>query len=269
MNKMNIQFLQKKMCLRGLIGIKSTGGISPVADDLKITGVSGFLQPGKRRLSLLILIYICYFLISAFYYTTQSSYAAEKSVVPSYGSGPVELIAFTDYSSESCQDIENDLEQIYEKLLKLGEVKITFVDLPGKNNTGSNPSGPLFTKYFLYAAGAETDYANTIQARKFIFRMAKHRSITEQAIEKTFKIQGIAFRIYNYKPVLNEWKAIATKYNCSTTPTYILKLTRKDVRRYTQPDQIRKLLIPELQKLAEKEKTFHAAPQIKDKKNKK
>ena len=179
-------------------------------------------------------------------------YAAEKSKVSSYGSGPVELIIFTDYFCEPCQSLEKELDVVQDKLLAKGEVKLTFVDIPIPGNLSS----PLFTKYFLYAAQAETGYANAVQARKFIFKMVGQNSITDGAIEKTFKTGGIAFKIFNYKPILAEFKILIRKYNVNKAPTYILKYSQKDVRKFTDPEQIRKVLLPELQALTQKEKSI-------------
>lgn len=199
--------------------------------------------------ALLIPVYI--FMSFSFTVFSTSLYAAEKSKLPSYGSGPVELIIFTDYFCEPCQGLEKELEAIQDKLLAKGEVKLIFVDIP----ISGNLSSPLFTKYFLYAAHAETGYANAIQARKFIFKMAGQYSITEGAIEKTFKTGGISFKIFNYKPILVESKILISKHNVNKAPTYILKYSQKDVRKYTDTEQIHKVLLPELQALAQKEKS--------------
>jgi hypothetical protein len=160
-----------------------------------VNGKAKIQNTCRSRLHLVFILIIVYIFLS---FSSSSLYAAEKSKLPSYGSGPVELIIFTDYFCESCPSIEKELEAVQYKLLEKGEVKITFVDIPIPGNFAS----PIFTKYFLYAAQSETGYANTIQARKFIFKMAGQYSITEGAIEKTFKTGGIAFKIFNYKPIL-------------------------------------------------------------------
>ena len=118
-----------------------------------------------------------------------------------------------------------------------------------------NLSSPLFTKYFLYAVQAETGYANAIQARKFIFKIARQNSITADAIEKTFKTQGIAFKIFDYKPILAESKILISKHKVNKVPTYVLKYSQKDIRKYTDTEQIRKVLLPELLMLTQKAKT--------------
>jgi thiol-disulfide isomerase/thioredoxin len=219
---------------------------------LSINGKAKIQFTGKSRAHLaVILIPVYIFMSLSFSVFSTSVYAAEKSKVPSYGSGPVELIIFTDYFCEPCQSLEKELDAVQDKLLARGEVKITFVDIPIPGNFSS----PLFTKYFLYAAQAETGYANAIQARKFIFKMAGQNSITDGAIEKTFKTGGIAFKIFNYKPILVESKILISQHKVNKAPTYILKYSQKDVRKFTDPEQIRKVLLPELQALTEKKKS--------------
>ena len=218
---------------------------------LSIIGKEKIQNTGRIRAYLVALLIPVYFFMSlSLIVFSTSLYAAEKSKLPSYGSGPVELIIFTDYFCESCQSLEKELEAVQDKLLARGEVKITFVDMPVPGNLSS----PLFTKYFLYAVQAETGYANAIQARKFIFRMAGQNSITDGAIEKTFKTGGIAFKIFNYKPILTESKILISQHKVINAPTYILKYSKKDIRKYTDPEHIRKVLLPELQALTQKEK---------------
>jgi thiol-disulfide isomerase/thioredoxin len=220
---------------------------------LSINGKSKIHISVRNRAYLVyLLIPVCFFISLSFTFFCTALYAAEKSKLPSYGRGPVELIVFTDYFCEPCQSLEKELEAVQDKLLAKGEVKITFVDIPIPGNLSS----PLFTKYFLYAAHAETGYANAIQARKFIFKMAGQNSITDSAIEKTFKMGGIAFKIFNYKPILTESKILISKHKVINAPTYILKYSRKDVRKYTDPEQIRTVLLSELEELAQKEKTI-------------
>jgi hypothetical protein len=228
---MNNRFYQKLFSINGKAKIQSTGR--------------------SRAYMVALLIPVYFFMSLSFSVFSASVYAAEKSKVPSYGSGPVELIIFTDYFCEPCQSLEKELDAVQDKLLARGEVKITFVDIPIPGNLSS----PLFTKYFLYAVQAETGYANSIQARKFIFRMARQNSITEGAIEKTFKTEGIAFKIFDYKPVLIESKILISRHKVNKAPTYILKYPQKDTRKFTDPEQIRKVLLPELQALTQKAKS--------------
>lgn len=233
---MNNRFYQRLLSINGKAKIQFNSGIR------------------GHRLALLVIFY--FFTTFSLTVFSASVKAAENYKVPSYGSGPVELIIFTDYFCESCQPLENEFEAVLKKLLAKGEVKITFVDIPIPGNLSS----PLFTKYFLYAAQAEAGYVNAIKAREFIFKMAGQNSITEGAIEKTFKTEGIAFKIFNYKPALVESKILISRNKVSKAPTYILKYPQKDARRFTNLEQIRKILLPELQVLAEKQKS---SPNIK------
>jgi hypothetical protein len=227
---MNNRFYQKLLFVSGNAKIRNT------------------YSSHAQQLTLLITAY--FFISLSFLFFSISVDAAEKPKVPSYGSGPVELIIFTDYFCEECPSLEKELEAVLDKLLAKGEVKITFVDIPITGNLSS----PIFTKYFLYATQSETGYANTLQARKFILKMAGQNTITEGAIEKTFKTGGIAFKIFNYKPVLIESKILINRHKVNKAPAYVLRYPKKDTRKFTDPEQIRSVLLPELQSLAENEK---------------
>jgi thiol-disulfide isomerase/thioredoxin len=229
-SKMNNRFYQKLLSVNGKAKIQNT------------------CISCAHLVALLVTVY--FFIHISFTVFSASVYAAEKSKVPSYGSGPVELIIFTDYFCEPCQSLERELEAIQDKLLARGEVKITFVDIPIPGNLSSH----IFTKYFLYAAQAETGYVNAIKARKLIFKIARQNSITDDAIEKTFKAEGISFKIFNYKPILVESKILISKHKVNKAPSYILKYPQKEIRKFTDPEQIRKVLLPELQALTQKAK---------------
>ena len=70
----------------------------------------------------------------------------ERSLVPSYGKGPYEVIIFTDYFCPGCQDLEADLYPLLDQLLAEGSVRIIFVDAPVNTFT------QLYARYFLFAA---------------------------------------------------------------------------------------------------------------------
>jgi hypothetical protein len=216
------------------------------------------IQTGYRSRANLVhlLITACFFIIVSIMIAPLSVKAAENNKLPAYGKGPAELIIFTDYFCEPCQKTEKELDSILEKHLEKGEIKIIFVDIPIQRNLSS----PVFTKYFLYAAQSEGGYANAVKARKFLLRMARQDSITESAIEKTFKIEGIAFKIFDHKKVLVESKILINRYKVTKAPAYVLKQPQKEARKFTDQEQIRKVLLPELQSMLEKPRPPVAKP---------
>ena len=205
---------------------------------------------GNNRVPLVAFVILGYLFVSfAFSGSATPGYAEERAFAPSYGKGSWELIIFTDYFCPPCQRTEADLKPIVEKLLSQGNVQVTFVDFPGY------PRSAMYAKYFLYAAAADTGYKNSMMARDALFTLAIQNNIkTEAALGKAIKEQGIALKIFNHKPVFNEWKMMIDTYKITQTPTCILKYYNKYQRKFNDADEILNELLPELEAMVTKSK---------------
>lgn len=171
------------------------------------------------------------------------AYAGEKTVAPSYGKDAWELIIFTDYFCPPCQSAEKDLGPEIERLLNRGDIKITFVDYPGHKHSA------LYSKYFLYAAGAGKDHRNAVKARYVLFSLAAQNRIhQEPLLSAALTSKNIALKMIDPKPVYNEWSAMIKRYEIDQTPTCLLRFSSTYTKKYTNSETIRTKLIPELQK---------------------
>ena len=74
--------------------------------------------------------------------------------IPSLGKGPYEVVIFADYFCPPCKRIDTKAEPLLKELLATNKVKITFVDVPFHSAT------PIYAKYYLYAANANSDVNN-------------------------------------------------------------------------------------------------------------
>jgi uncharacterized membrane protein len=185
---------------------------------------------GRIRLPILLFILVGYiFVILTFSGSATPAYGAEKSLVPSYGSGKYELIVFTDYFCQPCQALESEMDPMLNEILSGGGVRVTFVDLPThKDKT------PLYAKYFLYAVKAGRNYKDALHARRVLFSLAKNQTaLSEDELKSALKAQGIAFTFYDLKPVYPELNKIIYKYKADRTPTCIVRYSDADVRKYT------------------------------------
>ncbi len=161
-------------------------------------------------------------------------YAAEKPLVPSYGSGPYELIVFTDYFCPPCQSVEADLDPALDDILSRKGVKVTFVDLPIHKET------VLFTKYFLYAARKGPGYKDALNARRVLFSLAKNKTVSDEtSLSRALKERGVAFEPYDLKPVYQAFNKLIRKHKVHSTPTCVVKYSSTDIRTYTGTFQIR------------------------------
>ncbi|MCX5836346.1 MAG: thioredoxin fold domain-containing protein, partial [Deltaproteobacteria bacterium] len=189
----------------------------------------------KTRIPLLLFVFLGYlFVLLTFSGSTTPAYGAEKSLVPSYGSGPYELIVFTDYFCPPCQSVEADVDPALDDILSRKGVTVTFVDLPIHKET------PLYTKYFLYATRKGQGYKDALHARRVLFSLAKNKTISDEAsLSKALKERGIAFEPYDLKPVYQVFNKLIQEHKVRSTPTCVVKYSSTDIRTYTGTFQIR------------------------------
>lgn len=183
----------------------------------------------KTRLPLIAFIILGYiFIVFAFSGSATPAYGAEKSLVPSYGSGKYEVIIFTDYFCPPCQHLESEIDPALDEFLSRGGVKVTFVDLPIHRETH------LYARYFLYAEKAGRSYKNILHARRILFSLAKIRAaLSEDELKKALKEEGILLSLYDLKPVYSALNKIINTHQVKSTPTCIVKYSDSDIRKYT------------------------------------
>jgi uncharacterized membrane protein/thiol-disulfide isomerase/thioredoxin len=189
----------------------------------------------KRPLPLLAFVILGYlFVILTFSGSATPAYGAEKSIVPSYGSGRYELIIFTDYFCPPCQAMESEIDPAVKEFLSRGGVKVTFVDLPIHKETR------LYAQYYLYVAKAAKNYENVLHARRLLFSLARnHAAQDEDELKKALKAEGIPITVYDLSPVYPALNKIINAYQAKSTPTCVIKYSRDDIRKYTGTFEIR------------------------------
>jgi thiol-disulfide isomerase/thioredoxin len=154
-------------------------------------------------------------------------------IVPSIGKGPYEVIMFTDYFCPPCQQIDSKVEPLFEELLKTGKVKITFVDVPYHKPT------PIYVKYYLYAANANSGANNIFHVRKLLFEAAQVKHFeTELALVAFLKEQKILWEPMNEQSIFPVLTAITNKNNIKATPTCVIKYSAKDVKNFVGGEKI-------------------------------
>lgn len=183
----------------------------------------------RTRLPLIFFLVLGYiFIVLTFSGSATPAYGAEKSLVPSYGSGKYELIIFTDYFCPPCQLLESEIDPALKEFLSHGGVKVTFVDLPIHKET------KLYAKYFLYSAKAGRNYKKILHARRILFSLAKNRTaLDEDDLKKALKEKNVPFIPYDVKPVYPLLNNIITTHKVKSTPTCVIKYSDTDVRKYT------------------------------------
>ncbi|MBS3731405.1 MAG: thioredoxin family protein, partial [Desulfobacterales bacterium] len=140
----------------------------------------------------------------------------QSEAVFSRGSGPVEVVLYSDYFCPPCQRLEAYLEATLPELVSSG-VKVTFVDAP------FNQKSSLYARYFLYAAKGASSLESLIDARSVLFELAENHSIeSEPDLLQALKENNVDIELFDTQPLMNQWKEIMEKYNFRSTPTCVI-----------------------------------------------
>jgi thiol-disulfide isomerase/thioredoxin len=155
------------------------------------------------------------------------------SAVPYLGKGSYEIILFSDYFCPPCRRIDTKAEPLLKELLATNKVKITFVDVPFHSAT------PIYAKYYLYAANANSNANNVLHVRKILFDAAQTKHIeTEKDLIYYLKEQKISWKVMDEKSIFPMLSAIINKNNIKATPTCVIRYSVSDIRKFIGDDEI-------------------------------
>lgn len=155
------------------------------------------------------------------------------SSVPTLGKGHYEVVMFADYFCPPCRRIDTKAEPLLKELLATGKVKIMFVDVPFHSAT------PIYAKYYLYAANANSDTDNILHVRKILFDAAQTKHIqTEKALVAYLKEQKISWKVMDEKSIFPMMSAIIKENNIKATPTCFIRYSATDVKKFVGDDEI-------------------------------
>ena len=155
------------------------------------------------------------------------------SSLPTLGKGAYEVTIFADYFCPPCQRVDTKAEPLLKELLAAGQVKIAFVDVPFHSAT------PIYAKYYLYAANADSDTDNIFHVRKILFDAAQAKHIqTEKALVAYLKEQKVSWKIMDEKSIFLKLSAIIKENNIKATPTCVIRYSATDVKKFVGDDEI-------------------------------
>ena len=164
---------------------------------------------------------------------TPSFAQINDGAVPSLGKGPYQIMIFADYFCPPCYRIDTKAEPLLKELLATGKVKITFVDVPFHKHT------PLYVKYYLYAANADSSADNILHVRNLLFEAAQVRNIQEEGALGVFlNEKKILLKILDEKTVFPILSAITKENKVTATPTCVIKFSAVDVKKFIGSDEI-------------------------------
>jgi thiol:disulfide interchange protein DsbA len=153
--------------------------------------------------------------------------------IPSLGKGAYEVTIFTDYFCPPCKRFDTKAEPLFKELLATGKVKIIFVDVPFSKAT------PLYAKYFLYAANADSGSDNILRVRNLLFEAAQSRNIqSEEALVAYLKELNIPWKAMDEKSIFPLFSSLIKANTVNATPTCVIKYSVNHVKKFVGDDEI-------------------------------
>jgi len=188
-----------------------------------------------QKLPLLIVALLGYLVILfTFSGSVTPAYGQESPRTPSLGKGSYEVFFFSDYFCPPCRILDASLESVIKELLALGNVKITFIDVPFSKAT------PLYAKYYLYAVHTGADEREVLRIRRTLFHAAQEKNIqSEELLVNYLKEQKISWKEYDEKPVFQTLNMIIKQNRIAATPTCVIRYSPSDSKKYIGIDEIR------------------------------
>ena len=138
---------------------------------------------------------------------------AGDTVVPSFGSGPVQVRLYTDYFCGPCSSLEPQIEKSIEELVEKKIISITFIDTPIHQET------KLYARYFIYICSEQKDFRKIMSARHTLFEAARNRITDPEKLEAHLAKNGIPFKRIDVKPTFDVLSGYLREEGVRSTPT--------------------------------------------------
>ena len=153
--------------------------------------------------------------------------------IPSLGKGSYEVVIFTDYFCPPCKRIDTKAEPLLKELVAKGWIKLTFIDVP------FNKATPMYAKYYLYAANADSNPENIFRVRNLLFEAAQPKNIQKEAdLVVYLKNHKVIWKTLDEKSIYPLLSAMIKEHNIQNTPTCIIKYSAKDIKKFIGDEEI-------------------------------
>jgi thiol:disulfide interchange protein DsbA len=141
----------------------------------------------------------------------------QKMPFPTYGTGPIQVLIYSNYFCPPCRATEPLVEPILQELLKRNAITMTLIDVPYHRLT------PLYAKYFLYALKVKNDPTHAFHVRNVLITATADKEMTtEKRIGELFKSKGIRYTVFEAKPVFDRYNDLIKEDKINATPTCVI-----------------------------------------------
>lgn len=155
-------------------------------------------------------------LFSIFFKGSATPAYAEDIVIPSFGSGKIQVRLYTDYFCNPCRALEPTIEPLIIDLVEKEMITITFIDTPIHSQT------TLYAKYFLYILNENKEFTHALRARSVLFEAAKEKIKEREQLEAFIKKKGLSFKPFDTTVTLKIFNDSLKQDKVKATPTCVI-----------------------------------------------
>jgi thiol:disulfide interchange protein DsbA len=170
-------------------------------------------------------------LINIFFSVSAHSASAAETLVPSFGTGKINVRLYTDYFCPPCRTMEPNVEPIISELVKKNVINITFVDTPFSR------ASMLYARHFLYIINEKKDFGLALLARSVLMGASLEKITEEAKLEEYLRNKELKLKSFDVKPVFNILNNYLKEDKIQSTPTCIIDQEGK-VERYSGGPEI-------------------------------
>lgn len=171
----------------------------------------------SRKVLVIIFFAIGLLFFSLFFHgATVPVLAADEALIPSFGTGQIQVRIYTDYFCGPCGRLEPKMEQILPKLLNKNRIIVTFIDTPVHSQT------MLYARYFLYILKEKNELKHVLRARAVLFEAAKSGINDKEKLEDYLQKRKIRFRPFDTRATYGLLNTYLSQDGIDRTPTCVI-----------------------------------------------
>ena len=181
-----------------------------------------FLNMRKNEIKRAIICMAASLILFAIFFKGSATpvYAAE-TLVPSFGTGKINVKLYTDYFCSPCRAMEPKIEPIISDLVKSNIINLTFVDTPIYKYSA------LYSRYFLYILNEKKDFETALLARTLLVSASLEKISDAANLETFLKDKGIRFKPFDIKPTIDIYNGHLKNDKVNATPTCVIERDNK------------------------------------------
>jgi thiol-disulfide isomerase/thioredoxin len=140
----------------------------------------------------------------------------EASLIPSFGTGQIQVRLYTDYFCGPCSALEPKIEKVLTELVTKGTITITFIDTPIHKYSN------LYAAYFLYILNEKKNFNYALHVRAILFEAAKKKVTETENLEDYLKKRNIGFKPFDVRLTFNLFNQYFREDKITATPTCVI-----------------------------------------------